>query len=129
METIPNWLRWILIPIASILAMFVLNAILELSISRVGIGDTFFGSVQRNTINAGAVGFIAVYAGVYVAPNRKEIVSLILGILYIFLGSWSLLIGITESDYWIILNIISVFIGTGIAIYISFTKEGKNYKV
>jgi hypothetical protein len=121
-EKIPHWLRWILIPIVSILAMIFLNVLLELPINYIGFGDGLYGSVQRNTINAAAVGFIAIYAGVYVAPNRKEIVSLILGALYVLLGSMSVWIGISKSDYWIIINIISSIFGIGVAIYITFMK-------
>ena len=121
-EKIPNWLRWILIPIVSILSMIFLNILLELPILYIGSGDSIYGSIQRNTINAVAVGFIAVYAGVYIAPNRKEIVSLILGALYVLLGSMSVWIGISKSDYWIIINIISSIFGTGVAIYITFMK-------
>ena len=121
-EKIPNWLRWILIPIVSILSMIFLNILLELPILYIGSGDSIYGSIQRNTINAVAVGFIAVYAGVYIAPNRKEIVSLLLGALYVLLGSMSVWIGISKSDYWIIINIISSIFGTGVAIYITFMK-------
>jgi hypothetical protein len=127
MEKLPNWLRWILIPFASLLASFLLNAFLELTIlwnsQFIGFGGEFFELAQRNTFNAGLVGFAMVYAGVYLAPSKKEIVSLVLGAIWVLIGSMSIWIGISKGDYWVITNIISTIIGIGAAIYNAFNEN------
>jgi hypothetical protein len=125
---IPNWLRWILIPIASILAMFLVHWITQffagVQSSQVG-SETggFFDNIFRNTLPPAFTGFATVYAGVLMAPQGKKVTSLILAAIYILMLSITLLSGLEVGDFWKIVNVIFTIIGVGAGVYTAFEEK------
>lgn len=125
---LPNWLRWILVPFASIFAMFIVHWISQFfaSIQSFQMGSEtggFFDNIFRNTLPAAFTGFASVYLGVLMAPNGKKITSLIISVILILLLSITLLSGLEVGDIWKIINVVFTIIGLGVAVYITFENK------
>ena len=125
---IPNWLRWILIPVASILAMFIVHWITQffagIQSSQVGSeSGGFFDNIFRNTLPPAFTGFASVYAGVFMAPRGKKVISLTLSAIIILMLSVTLLSGLEVGDFWKIINVIFTIIGLSGGVYTAFEEK------
>ena len=129
-EKLPKWLRWILCPISSVLALFIVSVLTRLFIwfqsNMLGMGEgAWFDEIWKNLIAPGITGFATIYVGVYVAPSHKKIVSLVLGALFVMLGGISLLGMLGDRNWWGLLNVIFTIGGLGAGIYFTFEEEEK----
>jgi len=125
---LPNWLRWVLIPFASIFAMFVIHWVSQFfaGIQSYQVGSEtggFFDNIFRNTLAPAMTGFASIYAGVLMAPKGKKIASLILAAILILMLSITLLSGLEIGDFWKIINVIFTIIGLGAAVYTTFESK------
>jgi hypothetical protein len=125
---LPNWLRWVLVPFASICAMFVIHWVSQFfaDIQSYYIGSEtggFFDNIFRNTLAPAMTGFATVFGGVLVAPKGKKITSLILASILILISTMTLLSGLEVGNFWKIINVIFTIIGLGVAVYTTFESK------
>ena len=124
-EKMPNWLRWILVPIAVILSFVVFSLLSQgfvwLQSRMFGLGeDAWLEKIWFNVLAPAITGYFTVIAGVVCAPTNKKVVSLVTGILLFMLGGISLLSLLGRSDWWGMINVVATVGGIGGAIYTTF---------
>lgn len=124
-DKLPNFLRWFLVPIVTILALFVANFVMQiianLQTNYIGFEiDGFFDNLYRNTIAPTLIGYFTIYAGVTFAPTYKNIVSLVLSAILTLLLSIVLYSGLEVGNLWQVLNTLFTILGMGFAVYSSF---------
>lgn len=121
-ERLPNWLRWILCPIASVLALVVVNFfsyhILRYSSAWAGFGpDSLYFLFTSATIVPATVGFMAVVVGVQVAPSSKLIVAIVLALVYAVVGGFGVVVSFLAKDWYRVTSFVMVIVGLGAAVY------------
>lgn len=109
---IPNWIRWLFVPIVSILTIFIAHWV-TLIIYR---GDNLY----LTTIGQGLIGFSYIWAGVLMAPQGKKITALVLFAIFIILGLITLQTTVHELG---LIMAVSGFIGCGIGVYCTFEEK------
>lgn len=125
---LPNWLRWLLIPIASILAAILttllLRAFVWLQSRFLGFGeDAWLELIWRSLFVGGLTGFAAVYVATALAPFRKAVVGLTIGGIFVVLSGISLFLTLSKNNWWESIEILSTIVGVGIAIHKAFKEE------
>jgi hypothetical protein len=130
-ERLPNWLRWILVPVSSVLAMFIVNILARLffwlQARFLGLGEgAWLELIWKNVLSGGVTGFAMVYIGVMTAPFGKKVVALVLGGLFVMLGGLSFLMALGKEDWWGATEVGFTIVGLGFAIFHVFEEEHKN---
>lgn len=119
----PNFLRWILVPFAIIIAHIVVNLFLQiihfLNAGYIGATlDSWFSWLNYFVVSPGVSTFASVMAGVYVAPHYKFVTSLIIATLFILLsGTGIMMYTVLETDYGMVLSMLASAIGAGVGVY------------
>lgn len=128
-DKVPNWLRWILVPIASIIAGVLITVMgriffwLQAKMSGIGEG-AWLDLIWTSVFVGGVTGFGLIYAGAHIAPSGKKMVALCLGALWIMAGGTSIYLSILKSNWWEVVEIVSTIVGIGSAIYVVFDGKG-----
>ncbi|MBU3600108.1 hypothetical protein ICN28_06220 [Polynucleobacter sp. 30F-ANTBAC] len=124
-EKLPNWFRWILVPISSLLTFVLVSLMAVLAIwietKLLGIGEgAWLDKIWVNVIAAVLTGYSTIFVGALFAPSFKKIVALVLGGIVVL--ATGLILGslIQKGDWWGLINVISNIIGVGGAIYTVF---------
>lgn len=119
-EKLPSILRWILIPIASVLSYVIVSMLVNvggwiltfLSTDRGGWGINFWTYL----ISPGLSGYVAVYISAILAPSGKRATTIVLA------GVWFLLSGIFAytsviTGQWAnLIAVVSTVVGCGVAL-------------
>jgi hypothetical protein len=122
---LPGWLRWILLPFACVVAMFLVSAAARLffwfQARMLGLGDgAWLELITDNVVAGGFIGYATVYAGSLFAPSNQKIVSLVVGGLVVMLSGLSFFLALTKHQWWGAAGVLATAIGAGIAIYSIF---------
>ena len=121
-DKLPNWLRWLLLPIVVVVSFIIATAAIGVLfwISRAMIGAIDSGWMywlQYYVLQPGLSIYASVITGVYCAPKYHFNTSLIIGILFIFLNGMSLFILLEEGfQLGVFVALLSGVIGAAIAI-------------
>ena len=126
LNRIPNWIRWILVPIASFLSAFILNFLLSFFYNVLPylqpINPDWFGmKALKFSFVPLMNGSVLVLSGVIVAPQYRKATSIVLGVIYIFLAGMSMLTP-PQKVGWELISVISYIVGISIGI-IGTTEE------
>jgi hypothetical protein len=127
-QKLPNWLRWLIVPVAVISTFIVVENLTRLSFLMQGkilglSSDSWLINVLKNTFCPGITGFLTVFAGVYISPNRKKIVAIVIGALMLrtcWMGFFDYL---SEKNWWGMIFNLSLALGVCIYIYTAFKKN------
>lgn len=127
---LPNWLRWVLVPLAVVVAFLLVSILSNLLFwfqgNMMGLGEgAWLDKIWKNALAPAITGFASVYCGVYVAPSNKKIVSLVIGALLVMLGGISLLSMLADRNWWGLVNVLFTIGGIGGAIYSTFEEAEK----
>lgn len=130
LSQLPVWLRWLIVPVVSILSLILVGLIAALffwvQIKFLGVAETGLYLIIQKNVFAGVIGgFLVVYSGVLVAPSGKKITSLALSALFVLMGWQGLLIAIEKGDLWGVAEVFFVIVGLGVGIYTVFKAEHK----
>jgi len=119
-EKIPNWFRWILIPIVTIV-ITLLTAILTNIATKIVLFLGLFGDFSENfyvyLVSPVIVLFCSIYATIILAPNAKKMTGIIVATM------WGLFYGIVayfavlNNDWGGIIGVVAVVTGCWLAIY------------
>ena len=115
LNRIPNWIRWILVPIASILSAFILNILMTLFYNVLPYlepidPDSFGMKALKFSFVPWMTGLVLVFSGAAVAPQYRKTTSIVLGVIYVFLAGVSML----EPEQrvgWQLISVISYIVG------------------
>ena len=115
---IPNWLRWPLTPLVSVVTFFLVSilgniaakAFVFLSGDR-GIGENFFTFL----LVPGFAAYCAVHVAAAVAPSHQKAVALVFASVYVALGGAMLFWVIFGGEYKFIFVVASTCVGAAVA--------------
>ena len=127
-EKLPNWLRWILVPVACILALLLVHLALAilfwLQEKFMGMGeDAWFGLIYNHIVTGGLTGYATVIIGCLVAPSHRKVVCLAVGGILVMICGLTLLVVLAKHQYWEAADTVATVIGVGVAIYTIFEEE------
>jgi hypothetical protein len=119
-ERLPSFLRWVLIPLVSVLGYVLVSLIVNLaglimtfiSAERGGFGINFWTYL----ISPGLSGYFAVYSAAIIAPSGKRVTAIIIG------GTWFMLAGIfaytsiVTGQWSNLIAVVSTVVGCGFAL-------------
>ena len=132
LNRIPNWIRWILVPIASILSAFILNILMTLFYNVLPYlepidPDSFGMKALKFSFVPLMNGSLMVLSGVTVAPQYRKATSIALGIIYIYL----VLYAAGDREGWPLIKLLSVIVGIafGTIVGIGLDEKDKNEKL
>lgn len=129
LEKLPTWLRWILVPVAAVVAMyfttFATNLIFWLQGKLLGLDDeAWLHSIWRNILGPALTGYATVYAPVYMSPDGKKVVAIVVGAIMMMMGGAITISDMATRNWWGTLSAIATVLGAGVAIYKSIENEG-----
>lgn len=117
---LPKWLRWILLPFASILCWFLVNLLAKLAAkifmflsSPGGWSENFFEYV----LNPGIAGFCAVYIAMILAPKNKKFVGYAVAFLWVGFAGALGFFNFMLNEWPALLSSITTIAGCAFAIY------------
>jgi len=120
---VPNWIRWPLIPIASVITAVVVWALASIAAKILvflggdrGFSDNFF----QYLIVPGIGSYCSVTAAAIVAPKFKKIAAIVLGSVWIFLAGGLTFFTVMSAEWKSLISIASICIGCGIAALASY---------
>ena len=121
-EKLPHWIRWILTPVAAVVAFLAVNfffgSIWVLHELLWSIGpDAIYRRILENLAQSGASGFLMVQSVYYTSPSRKAGAGLLCGSVIILICVAGLLPAIAAVKTWSIVNLLSMTAGAVLAIY------------
>jgi hypothetical protein len=117
---LPKWLRWILLPFASVIGWFLVNLLAKLA-SKIfmflsspgGWSENFFEYV----LNPGIAGFCAVYIAMIFAPKHKKFVGYAAAFLWVGFAGALAFFNIMLKEWPALLSSITTIAGCAFAIY------------
>ena len=115
LNRIPNWIRWILVPIASFLSAFILNILMTLFYDVLPYlqpidPDSFGMKALKFSFVPWMTGLVLVFSGAAVAPQYRKTTSIALGVIYVFLAGVSMLQP-EQRVGWQLISVISYIVG------------------
>jgi hypothetical protein len=123
---LPKWLRWILLPFASVICWFLVNLLAKLAakififLSSPGVwSENFFDYF----LNPGIAGFCAVYIAAIFAPNNKKIVCYVAAFLWVCFAGALAFFNIMLKEWPALLSSITTIAGCAFAIYAPLPEE------
>ena len=122
-DRFPNWLRWVLLPVAVVAAYIIVTAVIGiiLWITRSFIGATdssWMAWGHYYVVQPGISCYATVLAGSYCAPSKKFVTSLILGILFTVLNGMGIMsMTALGFDFAMFTALIFGIIGAGTAVF------------
>ena len=133
----PNWIRWILVPIASFLSAFILNILMTLFYNVLPYlepidPDSFGMKALKFSFVPWMTGLVLVFSGAAVAPQYRKTTSIALGVIYtlIYLAGVSMLQP-EQRVGWGLIGVVSVIVGIafGTIVGIGLDEKDKNEKL
>ena len=126
---LPNFLRWLLLPFASIIAWWLVNflgqyaakLIIFLSNPAGGWGENFF----LYLLNPGISGYCAVYVAMLFAPSKRLYVAYISGFIWIAFSVAAGVLAAVTYSWPAVLACIATLVGCAIAIYDPLPDENR----
>ena len=115
---LPDWVRWILLPFASIISWLLVNILAKfaakilLFLSNTGWSENFF----EYFLNPGFAGFCAVYSGMVFAPKNKKLSGYVVAFLWIALSAALAVFDIMTTQWPALLASITTIAGCYFAI-------------
>lgn len=124
-ERFPGWLRWLFLPVVSIVAYFVIS----IAVSLVGRIIVFLGSTRGGwsenffdyLVSPGVAGFYAVSAGGFVAPRAKQLTSTAIAGIWICMAGAATFFVVLDGNWKFVLYIAALVVGT---VYAAINQEG-----
>jgi hypothetical protein len=116
---LPNWLRWILLPFASILTLIIINFLGKIAtkiiifLTTQGWSENFFEFL----LIPGISGYCAVYIAMVIAPNNKKIVGYSIAFFWIAMAGALAVLNFMLKEWPSVLQSITIIAGCIIAIY------------
>lgn len=117
---LPRWLRWILLPFASVICWLLVNLLARLAakiflfLSSPGVwSENFF----EYFLNPGIAGFCAVYVAMIFAPNNKKFVGYVAAFLWVGFAGASAFFNLMLNEWPALLSSITTIAGCALAIY------------
>jgi len=128
LNRIPNWIRWILLPVTSVLSSFILYTLTDLFYEVLPYlmpidPDSFGMKALKFSFVPLMNGSLMVLSGVTVAPQYRKAISIALGIIYIYL----LLYAAGDREGWPLIKLLSVIVGIALGA-IAGTRLDEIYK-
>lgn len=129
-EKFPNWLRWLLVPIAVIVSLIAVSIASALFFwfqgKMLGLGEgAWLDRIWQNIFGPGVSAFAAVYSGVYVAPLGKKATAIVIGIVMLLVSGATMLVTISQSNWWGLLAVLATVGGVGFSVNEIFNEEQK----
>ena len=123
---LPKWLRWILLPFASVIGWFLVNLLAKLA-SKIfmflsspgGWSENFFEYV----LNPGIAGFCAVYIAMIFAPKHKKFVGYAAAFLWIAIAGALAVFNFMLREWPSVLQSVTTIAGCVFAIYDPLPEE------
>jgi hypothetical protein len=125
---LPNWLRWLLLPIASILSWLLVNFIGKIATKILvflsgptGLSENFF----EYFLNPGISGYCAIQVAMAFAPKHKKNVGYTAAFLWVVLFGVVLVFNTMLKEWPSVLSSITTIAGCAIAMYGPIPEEEK----
>ena len=126
---LPNFLRWLLLPFASIITWWLVNflgqfaakLIIFLSNPAGGWGENFF----LYLLNPGISGYCAVYVAMLFAPSKRLYVAYISGFIWIAFSVAAGVLAAVTYSWPAVLACVATLVGCAIAIYDPLPDENR----
>jgi len=121
-ERLPHWIRWVLTPVAAVVAFLAVNLffgsiwMLHELVWNIG-PEGIWRRIVENIVQPGASGFLMVQSVYYSSPSRRTGAGLVCGSLIILVCGASLLPAIAAGKTWSIVNLLAMAAGSVFAIY------------
>jgi hypothetical protein len=116
---IPNWFRWLLIPIVSVIAAVLVgigaNIAAKVLIFFMGERGFLTENFYQYLIIPGVAGYCSITAAVIVAPRFNKIIAIVLGSIWIFLAGALTFLAIINDQWTSLIAIASLCIGCTIS--------------
>ena len=130
----PNWIRWLLIPIAVMVLYIAVNlffgSIWFLSSYLHGLDrDRLYVLVVENTIQPSAASFAVVFGAAYVSPTMKLGVAFVFGAAMTLISGFGLMSMLSTNNWWGVLNLIFSIAGSMIGIKVIFDEIKKQQAI
>jgi hypothetical protein len=130
----PNWIRWLLIPIAVVVLYIAVNlffgSIWFLSSYLHGLDrDRLYVLVVENTIQPSAASFAVVFGAAYVSPTMKLGVAFVFGAAMTLISGFGLMSMLSTNNWWGVLNLIFSIAGSMIGIKVIFDEIKKQQAI
>ena len=130
----PNWIRWLLIPIAVVVLYIAVNlffgSIWFLSSYLHGLDrDRLYVLVVENTIQPSAASFAVVFGAAYVSPSMKLGVAFVFGAAMTLISGFGLMSMLSTNNWWGVLNLIFSITGSMIGIKVIFDEIKKQQAI
>lgn len=119
-ERIPNLIRWLLIPLASLLAYVLTGFVINiLGAIFVFISSVYGGWNQKfftYLVSPGVSGFAAIYISVILAPLAKRAVAIFISAVWFVIAGGMLAFAYWNTDWGLSLAVVSTAVGCGFAL-------------
>ena len=128
LETVPNWLRWLLVLPSAVVAFFLIQLVVIIGGF---LSDNKLPDWAYQLINSAASGYAFVGAAAWMAPGRKFVVAIVHTVVVTVFGVLIVLVAIAQSgrqsDSWLLLLAAGVLTvaGGGVACYAAWDAERK----
>jgi hypothetical protein len=127
-EKLPIWLRWLLVPVSTVISFAVVSLLTGLVISFqnwvFGIQDgSIVDKISINVIAAYVIGFASIFVGIKFAPTSRKKVALILGGCYVLVIGFLLNNLFQNGEIWDYISVTFNLIGMGVAVYVALEQE------
>ena len=117
---LPKWLRWILLPFASVIGWFLVNLLAKLA-SKIFVFLSSPGGWSENffeyVLNPGIAGFCAVYIAMIFAPKHKKYVGYVAAFLWVGFAGALAFFNIMLKEWPALLSSITTIVGCAFAMY------------
>jgi hypothetical protein len=119
-EKIPNWFRWILIPIVTVV-ITLLAAILTNIATKIVLFLGLFGGFSENfyvyLVSPVIVGFCSVYVTFILAPNAKKTTGIIVATMWVLFYGIVAYFSVLNNDWGGLIGVAAAVTGCWLAIY------------
>jgi len=130
-EKIPDWLRYLLIPVGVVVSFIAVNlffySIWMTQDLLFGIGKNLYRLIIENIVQASASSLLAVFAGTKICPEKHRMkITISLGAIFVIPSFLSLALGFFSSQVWKLVNLGAVILGSMIGVYAAFDEHRKS---
>jgi hypothetical protein len=116
---LPNWIRWILTPFASIICWFLVNLLAKVA-AKIFLFLSSPGTWSENFfeyfLNPGIAGYCAVYIAMMFAPKNKKLVGYTAAFLWVAFAGALAFFNLMLKEWPALLSSITTIVGCALAI-------------
>ncbi|MDB4197562.1 hypothetical protein N9777_04675 [Ascidiaceihabitans sp.] len=122
LEKIPNWGRWLLVPIAALVSY----VIFTFAAGFILIGseeDHMFRPILIFVVQPVGASFVSTFCVYHTAPRGKLYTAIVVGGLFIVVGGWGIFFyGMVKFKFWLLVGSIASLSGALAAIFTAKTR-------